>query len=139
MKSMSLTVDAIPTDGPDSFLSFFRKCFLIYRPVLQPWISLHHFVREFLGNNVGILTNQQEGHLFFTALSGQEDRTAVPCDFFSFLRPVIQTRYELRPCHQCGMIQGSFIVFHSIDFGLTFAIAPNHHIHLKGLSLMDET
>ena len=106
-----MTVDDIPDRGEDTFLSFFRRSFLIEQPQLNPWNALGHFIQEFLANNLNIRRRQQEAHLYFTALSGQEDvENAVPSHFFSFMRQTTQTTDQRNPCEQCASYQGRTLI-----------------------------
>ena len=102
-----MTVDDIPDRGENTFLSFFRRSFLIEQLQLNPWIALGHFIQEYLRNDLNIRRRQQEAHLVFTALSGQEDvGNAVPSQFFSFLRQTTKTTVQTNPCEQCASYQG---------------------------------
>ena len=112
MKANNLTVDAIADRGEDTFLSFFRRYFRIELPEFNPWNALGVFIQEYLGNNLDIRRRQQEAHLFFTALSGQEDpgNNAEPCHFFSLMRPTIRTTLERIRCEQCASYQGKTLI-----------------------------
>ena len=105
-----MTVDDIPDTGEDTFLSFFRRYFRIEQPEFNPWNALGVFIQEYLGNNLNIRRRQQEAHMFFTALSGQEAGNAVPSQFFSFLRQTTQTTIERNPCEQCASYQGRTLI-----------------------------
>ena len=72
---------------------------------IDPLPAINLFNQEFLGGQLN-LTIQQESHYLFSALSGQESETAVPCEFFSYMRPTIQTTYELQRCPQCQSPEG---------------------------------
>ena len=83
---------------------------MIEQAQLNPWNALGLFIQEFLANDLTYRRRQQEAHLYFTALSGQEAGNAVPSQFFSFLRQTTQTTIERNPCEQCASYQGRTLI-----------------------------